>query len=261
MDFRNNPKFFWPLGDNIDSTVSATTNCPYDRFVLLGNDLVAKYPSDSAVGASVFYFESDFFPNLTNAEALLVSDHYPIDLRLKFGDALSPNAAFPTSGVCGDKLCTTGETAASCPADCNCGNGQCEFEEMATSTAPTTCAADCPLPLSHNTVFSLNFTLDNGATASRVGDAGIVIAGHAMGPTMVSPAVSLGPSGPNVPNALVAMLNPAGDNAVWSAWIEDVSSTTSRTPSVTATSKGEGKVRQKLLSSFSSSWSLSFPCT
>ena len=59
-------------------------------------------------------------------------------------DPSGPDAGTPVG--CGDKICQSNETAATCPLDCQapgpvCGNHQCEAGETST-----TCPADCAAP-------------------------------------------------------------------------------------------------------------------
>lgn len=83
------PKFHWLIGDDIDTTVRESTTCPYDRIVVYGEELANLVNS-----AGIYNFTKEL--GLTEAEALKVSDHYPVeaDLNLKYSSAhtLLPSA-------------------------------------------------------------------------------------------------------------------------------------------------------------------------
>lgn len=77
LEIRKNPKFNWLISDNVDTTTKAS-NCPYDRFIMTG----AKFKKSLIVNsAGVFRFDKEFSlsPELTTD----VSDHYPIELKLR----------------------------------------------------------------------------------------------------------------------------------------------------------------------------------
>ncbi|KAK3596876.1 hypothetical protein CHS0354_029055 [Potamilus streckersoni] len=76
IPLRQDTKVTWPVGDNIDTT-TGTTDCAYDRFIVSG----AKIQKNVVKGSvRVFYFDTEY--SLSYAEALEVSDHYPIELEL-----------------------------------------------------------------------------------------------------------------------------------------------------------------------------------
>ncbi|XP_038638519.1 deoxyribonuclease-1-like isoform X1 [Scyliorhinus canicula] len=75
---RNKPGFFWLIGDNQDTTASARTDCAYDRIIVHGwNFFKALVPGS----AKVFNVQEEF--KLTEKEAVEVSDHYPVEVKLK----------------------------------------------------------------------------------------------------------------------------------------------------------------------------------
>ncbi|KAM5146904.1 deoxyribonuclease-1-like 1 [Mantella aurantiaca] len=78
----SDPKFHWLIGDDIDTTVRESTMCPYDRIVVYGEELAQVVKS-----AGIYNFTKEL--ELTEAEALKVSDHYPVeaDLNVRFGNA------------------------------------------------------------------------------------------------------------------------------------------------------------------------------
>ncbi len=69
-------RFIWLLGDDVDTTVRASTHCAYDRII------ISRSLSHSVVenSARVFDFTSEL--NLSEPQALIVSDHFPIEVRL-----------------------------------------------------------------------------------------------------------------------------------------------------------------------------------
>jgi endonuclease/exonuclease/phosphatase family metal-dependent hydrolase len=73
---RQDSRFLWTIGDNIDTT-STTTVCPYDRLVLAGTKLRGAYFTGTAVP---YNYERGL--GITNALALEVSDHYPVEMSL-----------------------------------------------------------------------------------------------------------------------------------------------------------------------------------
>ncbi|OCT57798.1 deoxyribonuclease I-like 3 S homeolog isoform X1 [Xenopus laevis] len=75
---RNHTEFVWLIGDNNDTTVKSSTNCAYDRIVVVGEKLVSSIVPGSA---NVFDFMVAY--GLTEEQALEVSDHFPIEVRLK----------------------------------------------------------------------------------------------------------------------------------------------------------------------------------
>uniref|UniRef100_A0A8D2L173 Deoxyribonuclease 1 like 3 n=1 Tax=Varanus komodoensis TaxID=61221 RepID=A0A8D2L173_VARKO len=54
---RNHTQFVWLIGDNCDTTVKASTRCPYDRIVLHGDKLINAVVANSA---TIFDFQSAF---------------------------------------------------------------------------------------------------------------------------------------------------------------------------------------------------------
>ncbi|XP_054878192.1 deoxyribonuclease-1-like 2 isoform X2 [Poeciliopsis prolifica] len=73
-----NSNFSWLIGDREDTTVTDLTNCPYDRIVVHGQSFLQGIRPDSA---NVFNFGKEF--RLRQAKVLLLSEHYPIEVRLK----------------------------------------------------------------------------------------------------------------------------------------------------------------------------------
>ncbi|XP_071788375.1 deoxyribonuclease-1-like [Asterias amurensis] len=73
IQLRTQKRFYWATPDDADTTVSSTTDCAYDRFVLAGSKMTASLPS-----SVVFYYDKEY--NLDEASAKEVSDHYPVEL-------------------------------------------------------------------------------------------------------------------------------------------------------------------------------------
>ncbi|KAG8540759.1 hypothetical protein GDO81_018629, partial [Engystomops pustulosus] len=74
---RTNQEFVWLIEDNVDTTVRSSTKCPYDRIVLHGKRLI-----NSAVPGSAAVFDFMKAYALTEAQALEISDHYPVEFQL-----------------------------------------------------------------------------------------------------------------------------------------------------------------------------------
>ncbi|XP_030062442.1 deoxyribonuclease gamma [Microcaecilia unicolor] len=70
--------FVWLIGDNNDTTVRTTTNCAYDRIVVHGEKLLNSIVPDST---AIFNFKEAF--GLSEVQALAVSDHFPVEVKLK----------------------------------------------------------------------------------------------------------------------------------------------------------------------------------
>ncbi len=66
-------RFNWLIGNEVDTTVSAT-DCAYDRIVATGEMI------DVAYSAGVFNFESEF--RLDNEFAKKISDHFPVEVKI-----------------------------------------------------------------------------------------------------------------------------------------------------------------------------------
>ncbi|CAM4680317.1 unnamed protein product [Leuciscus chuanchicus] len=70
--------FIWLIQDNVDTTVKQSTDCAYDRIVVHGEPFLRTIEPFSA---KPFNFPKEL--RLTEAQALEVSDHYPIEVVLK----------------------------------------------------------------------------------------------------------------------------------------------------------------------------------
>ncbi|XP_075406865.1 deoxyribonuclease gamma isoform X2 [Tenrec ecaudatus] len=83
---RNDSSFIWLIGDGEDTTVRESTHCAYDRIVLRGPELI-----DAVVPGSngIFNFQKAY--KLTEEEALAVSDHFPVEFRLRTSRAITSN--------------------------------------------------------------------------------------------------------------------------------------------------------------------------
>ncbi|XP_067251104.1 deoxyribonuclease I-like 1-like [Chanodichthys erythropterus] len=75
---RSDPKFHWLIRDEQDTTVREKTRCAYDRIIIHGKELISGIVPESA---QPFNFKEEF--NLSEEEALEVSDHYPVEVDLK----------------------------------------------------------------------------------------------------------------------------------------------------------------------------------
>ncbi|XP_071399662.1 deoxyribonuclease I-like 1-like [Centroberyx affinis] len=75
---RSDPKFRWLIGDEQDTTVREKTHCAYDRIVVHGREIISSIVPGSA---QPFNFKQKF--DLTEEEALEVSDHFPVEVDLK----------------------------------------------------------------------------------------------------------------------------------------------------------------------------------
>jgi hypothetical protein len=86
-----------------------------------------------------------------NANAALVSSFYPLNVVVATNPTPPPTSkpiALPIPAVCGDGMCSAGESCLTCPSDClsgtvtvaQCGNGVCEAGNDETYVS---CPADC----------------------------------------------------------------------------------------------------------------------
>lgn len=81
---RTDPKFVWLIGDQEDTTVKKSTNCAYDRIVLRGQEIVNSVAPKSN---GIFDFQKAY--DLSEEEALDVSDHFPVEFKLQSSRASS----------------------------------------------------------------------------------------------------------------------------------------------------------------------------
>ncbi|XP_077410647.1 deoxyribonuclease-1-like isoform X2 [Vanacampus margaritifer] len=73
-----NTSFLWLIGDKMDTTITDETSCAYDRIVVYGKSFLKAIMPFSA---NVFNFPQEF--KLTRKTALQVSDHFPVEVKLK----------------------------------------------------------------------------------------------------------------------------------------------------------------------------------
>lgn len=83
---RTDPKFVWLIGDQEDTTVKKSTSCAYDRIVLCGQEIV-----NSVVPRSNGVFDFQKAYELSEEEALDVSDHFPVEFKLQSSRAFTNN--------------------------------------------------------------------------------------------------------------------------------------------------------------------------
>lgn len=81
---RTDPRFVWLIGDQEDTTVKKSTNCAYDRIVLRGQEIV-----NSVVPKSNGTFDFQKAYELSEVEALDVSDHFPVEFKLQSSRAFA----------------------------------------------------------------------------------------------------------------------------------------------------------------------------
>nr|XP_056723327.1 deoxyribonuclease-1-like 1 [Euleptes europaea] len=74
---RQQPGFHWLIGDKADTTVRENTRCAYDRIVVHGERCLRAVVPGSA---QPFDFPKEY--GLSEAEALKISDHYPVEVEL-----------------------------------------------------------------------------------------------------------------------------------------------------------------------------------
>ncbi|XP_018600030.2 deoxyribonuclease gamma-like isoform X1 [Scleropages formosus] len=74
---RSNDSFAWLIDDRTDTTVKNSTKCAYDRVVLHGDEMIEAVNQSSV---EVFDFKTAY--NLTEEQALAVSDHFPIGFSI-----------------------------------------------------------------------------------------------------------------------------------------------------------------------------------
>lgn len=92
ITIRQRSEFWWPIGDDMDTTVNSNTDCAYDRFIVAGTALRAAVVPGSA---GVFDFQAAY--RLSEQQALEVSDHYPIELTLRSSGGTSRDSSKATT--------------------------------------------------------------------------------------------------------------------------------------------------------------------
>ncbi|NXK54389.1 DNSL3 Deoxyribonuclease, partial [Chauna torquata] len=75
---RTYSEFTWLIGDKNDTTVKRSTSCAYDRIVVSGEQL-----SHAIVPHSINIFDFQKAFQMTQEQALMVSDHFPVEFELK----------------------------------------------------------------------------------------------------------------------------------------------------------------------------------
>ncbi|NXS05349.1 DNSL3 Deoxyribonuclease, partial [Oxylabes madagascariensis] len=75
---RTYSEFLWLIGDKNDTTVKNSTRCPYDRIVISGQKLIQAVVPHSV---NIFDFQEEF--QMTEEQALGVSDHFPVEFELE----------------------------------------------------------------------------------------------------------------------------------------------------------------------------------
>lgn len=78
---RSDKNFHWLIGDDVDTTASTANTNTYDRIVVYGDDMLQAVVPNSA---KTFNFQKAY--QLTDEQALNVSDHYPVEVELKSVD-------------------------------------------------------------------------------------------------------------------------------------------------------------------------------
>lgn len=77
LKIRKDKQFAWLIPDTADTTTS-NSNCPYDRFIMTGAKFNKNLITNSA---GVFHFDKEF--KISSELTKDVSDHYPIELKLR----------------------------------------------------------------------------------------------------------------------------------------------------------------------------------
>ncbi|XP_074536880.1 deoxyribonuclease-1-like [Halichoeres trimaculatus] len=75
---RSDKNFHWLIDDDVDTTAVTSNDHTYDRIVVYGDDMLAAIVPNSA---KPFNFHKEF--TMTEAMALRVSDHYPVEVELR----------------------------------------------------------------------------------------------------------------------------------------------------------------------------------
>ncbi|XP_028854457.1 deoxyribonuclease 1 like 4, tandem duplicate 1 [Denticeps clupeoides] len=75
---RTDPNFYWLIADDVDTTVKQSNDNTYDRIVVYGKTMLSAVVPESP---RAFNFQKEY--ELTEEEALKISDHYPVELELK----------------------------------------------------------------------------------------------------------------------------------------------------------------------------------
>jgi len=70
-------RFYWLINDETDTTTKST-ECPYDRFVVTGTRLLDVI---EPLATEEFHFDREY--HLTYDQAIKISDHYPIQMKIK----------------------------------------------------------------------------------------------------------------------------------------------------------------------------------
>ncbi|XP_063076541.1 deoxyribonuclease-1-like [Engraulis encrasicolus] len=76
---RSDKNFHWLIGDDVDTTANTGNEHTYDRIVVYGDDMLAAVVPGSA---QPFNFHTEY--NLSERKALKVSDHYPVEVELRW---------------------------------------------------------------------------------------------------------------------------------------------------------------------------------